>query len=100
MMSNGTTEFRTAHLPLAAFILTGQQLRFLRCQRMSADRVEFIFDDPHGCGEQLGLSFECGAECPATSFYDSIRRLRKIMDATLRGNTVNMGVGRDGYKKH
>ncbi len=79
------TEFRTADLPLAAFLHSTRKLKFLRCESVSGNgggKLEFIFEDPDGQGEDLHLGFESGAECPAASFYDSLRHIRKIMTRT------------------
>ena len=76
-------QFRTDFLPFAAFLLSKGSLKFTGCEHHpQTGRAFFIFNDPQGEGEQLKLAFECGAECSAMSFYESIRRLRKVMDAS------------------
>jgi hypothetical protein len=74
--------FSTEDLPFAAYLCASRTLRFLSCQRSGLDRVAFIFSDPSNQGDQLHLSFESGAECPAIALYDSIRHLRRVMDRT------------------
>ena len=74
--------FSTEDLPFAAYLCASRTLRFLSCQWSGADRVAFVFADPSNQGDQLHLSFESGAECPAVALYDSIRHLRRVMDRT------------------
>jgi hypothetical protein len=74
--------FSTEDLPFAAFLHASRKLRFLTCQVSGSDRVAFVFADPNNEGDHLHVNFESGAECPAASFYDSIRHLRRVMDRT------------------
>ena len=74
--------FSTEDLPFAAYLHSARKLRFLTCQVSGSDRVAFVFADPNKEGDQLHLNFESGAECPAATFYDSIRHLRRVMDRT------------------
>ena len=74
--------FTTTDLPFAAYLHATRRLRFLVCQSNGSGRISFLFDDPKGEGEQFHIEFESGAECPAVSFYDSIRHLRRVMDRT------------------
>jgi hypothetical protein len=76
------TTYSTEDLPFAAYLHTSRKLRFLNCQVNGSDRIAFVFADPNNEGEQLHLNFESGAECPAATFYDSIRHLRRVMDRT------------------
>jgi hypothetical protein len=72
--------FLTEDLPFAAFICATRRLPFLRCESVNGNgRVVFVFDDAKGEGEDLHIQFESGAECPAVTFYDSIRHLRRVM---------------------
>ncbi len=69
----------TEDLPFAAFLHTTRLLRFLGCEPLNGSRVTFLFDDPDGEGDRLQIEFESGAECPASTFYDSVRHLRRVM---------------------
>ena len=72
--------FITQDLPFAAFPHATRKLRFLGCECSNGNgRVAFVFDDPSEEGERLHIEFESGAECPAVSFYDSMRHLRRVM---------------------
>ncbi len=93
MVQNNKKTYRTEDLPFAAFLHSTRRLRFLCCERGNGDgRVAFVFDDPNGKGESLHIEFESGAECPAVSFYDSVRHLRRVMDGTR-----NKGTARHAY---
>ncbi len=73
-------KFITQDLPFAAFLHATRKLRFLACECLNGNgRVAFVFDDPSEDGEQLHIEFESGAECPAVSFYDAVRHLRRVM---------------------
>jgi hypothetical protein len=81
METQGT--FRTEDLPFAAYLHAAHQLRFLGCELVDGiGRIAFTFSDPDGKGNQMNIEFESGAECPAVTFYDSIRHLRRVMDRT------------------
>ena len=72
--------FRTEDLPFAAFLHATRRLRFLGCEPMNGGgRIAFLFDDPEQEGDQLQIEFESGAECAASTFYDSVRHLRRVM---------------------
>jgi len=88
MVDSNKKTYRTEDLPFAAFLHASRRLRFLCCERGNGDgRVAFEFDDPNGKGESLQIQFESGAECPAVSFYDSVRHLRRVMDGTRHNGT-------------
>lgn len=75
--------FRTEDLPFAAYLHAAHKLSFLGCEPVDGTgRVAFIFSDPAARGDQMNVQFESGAECPAATFYDSIRHLRRVMDRT------------------
>ena len=81
--------FITQDLPFAAFLHATRKLRFLGCECSNGNgRVTFVFDDPSEEGERLHIEFESGAECPAVSFYDSVRHLRRVMDGTRNRGAV------------
>ena len=82
-------KFITQDLPFAAFLHATRKLRFLACECSNGNgRIAFVFDDPKREGEQLHIEFESGAECPAVSFYDSVRHLRRVMDGTRNRGAV------------
>ncbi len=73
-------KFGTQDLPFAAFLHATRMLRFLACECSNGNgRIPFLFDDPKREGDRLHIEFESGAECPAVSFYDSVRHLRRVM---------------------
>ena len=75
--------YRTENLPFAAYAHSTHELRFLGCEPVGRrGRVAFIFSDPNARGDEMNVEFESGAECPAVTFYDSIRHLRRVMDRT------------------
>src|SRR5262249_28746013 len=74
--------FLTDDLPFAAYLHASRRLLYISSKRNDANRVEFVFADPDNLGESLNFEFETGAECSAVQFYDTIRRLPRIMDRT------------------
>lgn len=75
--------YQTENLPFAAYVHSTHKMRFLGCECVGeTGRIAFVFSDPEGSGDQMNLEFESGAECPAVTFYDSIRHLRRVMDRT------------------
>jgi hypothetical protein len=82
--------YRTDDLPFAAYLHASRKLRFVECELNGTSRVAFVFADPGNAGDQLHLDFEAGAECSAAALYDSIRRLRRVMDGT-RTKTSTQG---------
>ena len=82
-------KFITQDLPFAAFLHATRKLRFLSCECLNGNgRVAFVFDDPSEEGERLNVEFESGAECPAVSFYDSIRHLRRVMTKVQNNGVI------------
>jgi len=81
-------KFCTDHLPLASFIHCTKRLPFLGCEpeRDGGRHVIFIFSDSHGEANKIITEFESGAQCSAADFYDSLRRLRKLIDMALGRN--------------
>ncbi len=85
MVNTNHKEYRTPDLPFAAYLHSTRKLAFLRCEMNGSSRVDFVFEDPAGAGEELSVEFESGtAQCSPVVFYDSIRHLRRVMDGTLR----------------
>ncbi len=81
--------FCTEDLPFAAFLCATRKLRLIGCEYVNGNgRVAFVFSDPNGEGPGLQIEFESGAECPAVSFYDSVRHLRRVMDGTRNKGTT------------
>ncbi len=83
--------FITQDLPFAAFLHATRKLHFLACECSNGNgRIAFLFDDPKREGDRLHIEFESGAECPAVSFYDAVRHLRRVMTrAQSTGTTEN-----------
>lgn len=82
--------FRTEDLPLAAFLHATRRLPFVGCESINGNgRIAFLFEDPNGEGEHCQVQFESGAECPAVSFYDSVRHLRRVMTRVGSNGTRN-----------
>jgi hypothetical protein len=80
--------FRTEDLPLAAFLHATRRLPFVGCESVNGKgRTAFLFEDPNGDGERLHIEFESGAECPAATFYDSVRHMRRIMSRVQNNGT-------------
>src|SRR5215471_74125 len=90
-MSSGSQTFRTTDLPLAAYLHSTRRLPFIGCEQAGPALVAVCFNDPHGEAESISIEFEAGAQCVATAFYDSIRRLRKVMDLTSMKRTNHHG---------
>ena len=77
-------KFRTSFLPLAAFLHCTGKLKFIGCEpEQNGRHATFVFDDRGKEGQQIAIEFEAGSECSAAAFYDSIRRLRRLIDQTL-----------------
>ncbi len=90
-MNNHRTDFQTEDLPFACFLLTSNRLRFLGCRDGQAGRITFSFDDPQSQGEELRIEYESGALVPAVAYYDSMRRLRRLMTQTREKGERNNG---------
>jgi hypothetical protein len=76
-MKSGT--FTTERLPLAIYLHASQRLRFSGCEDGDAGKVQFVFLDPDGLGDQLELEFENGALVQAKSLFASQTFLRRKM---------------------
>lgn len=76
--------FSTERLPLAIAILASGRLPFRSCDRIGADKVEFLFDDPDSIGCQVELEFDSGAlTVPAIQIFASQKFLRRQMSVAL-----------------
>jgi hypothetical protein len=71
--------FETRNLPLAAFLISSRHLRYLGL-RIEDGRAIFAFDDPQDQGPVLEAEFHSGAECCATLFHSTVKRLRREID--------------------
>ncbi len=77
-------KFCTSFLPLAAFLHCTGKLKFIGCEpEQNGRHAIFVFEDPDKEGQQIAVEFEAGAQCGAAALYDSIRRLRRLIDQTL-----------------
>ncbi len=79
-MNNSKNTYTTEDLPFAAYLHVTKRLKFIGCERGDR-RVAFLFSDPQGEGEALFIAYLDGAEAPTARFYESIKLLRKLMDA-------------------
>jgi hypothetical protein len=75
-------QFETRHLALAAFLIAGRYLKYAGL-RAENGRGVFVFDDPDGRAPQLQNEFDSGAECSATLFHATVKRLRREIDAAI-----------------
>lgn len=80
--STAATTYRNDDLPFSAYLHASRKLRFVGCEVDNIGHVTFVFADPDNQGDELHLAYEAGAECGAAALYDSIRRLRRVMDGT------------------
>ena len=82
--------FETHNLALAAFLIASKYLRY-RGTRVEAGRATFAFEDLDGLGPKLEGEFLSGAECSATLFHSSVKRLRREIDAAIAGEQAGSG---------
>lgn len=80
--SSTSQVFETRNLPLAAYLIAGRHLRYAGV-RAECRRGVFIFDDPQGRGMAMEREFHSGAECPATLFHSTVKRLRREIDEAI-----------------
>jgi hypothetical protein len=101
-VSEGTTNFRTTDLPLAAYLHSTRGLPFVGCEADRNGRVAFVFDDPSADGERLRIDFESGALCAAAAFYGSVRHLRRVMDGSrlLANRRTNEHASKEHFHNH
>jgi hypothetical protein len=93
--------YRTDDLPFAAYLHASRKLRFVECEvHGSTGRVAFVFADPSDAGHELHLDFEAGAECSAAALYDSIRRLRRVMDGTRTKSSTQGATNNEHHSRH
>ena len=74
--------FETHNLALAAFLIAGRYLRYLSTH-VEAGRATFVFEDLDGRGPRLEGEFLSGAECSATLFHSTVKRLRREIDEAI-----------------
>jgi hypothetical protein len=74
--------FETRNLSLAAFLIASRHLRYLGL-RPEDGRGVFAFYDPQNQGPALEAEFHSGAECSATLFHSTVKRLRREIDQAL-----------------
>lgn len=91
-MKNENT-FLTERLPLAIFLHASQRLQLSRCELVGDSRgdpkVQFVFSDPQGIGDQAELDFENGECVPAKSLFASQTYLRRRMSDALNRKDEN-----------
>jgi hypothetical protein len=80
-------QFLTQDLGFACFLYAAHKLKFVGCKDAANGKVNFMFNDPNGDGENHRMEFEAGAEVPAVTFMDTIRHMRRVMDAPRRRAT-------------
>jgi hypothetical protein len=94
---SATHTFSTERLPLAIGIHASGRLRFLRCEQVGPNRVEFVFDDREGHGSEVELAFDRGTlTVVASQVFASQKFLRRQMSAALDQKTGEM---KHGYKR-
>jgi hypothetical protein len=89
-------EFRTENLHFSCYLRATGKITFLRGERLG-NRVVFVFADPHGEGPQLLAEFEGGAACSASSLFDSLRHLRRVVSINLNENMEKSPNGNNRY---
>jgi hypothetical protein len=77
--------FVTQRLPLAIFLHATQRLPLSRCE-LVGDKVQFVFSDPQGIGDQAELDFENGESVVAKALLASQTFLRRRMSDALNQN--------------
>ena len=87
-MTNENAIFLTQRLPVAIFLHASQRLLLSHCERVG-DKVQFVFSDPQGIGDQAELDFENGECIPAKSFFASQTFLRRRMSDALNRKDEN-----------
>jgi hypothetical protein len=92
-MSKST--YQTDDLPFASYLLSSGRLRFVECRANGGGRLAFAFDDPQDEGDAIRIEYEAGAKVAAVTYYDAIRRLRRIMT-----QTTNKGERDHGYNRY
>ncbi len=81
--------FSTARLPLAISIHASGRLRFLRCDRVAPNRVEFVFEDAESKGSEIELEFDRGTlTLVASEVFASQKYLRRRMSETLENRRM------------
>jgi hypothetical protein len=79
-MTNATDNvFRTGDLSTAIYLNASKALKYLGCEVVSGNRVEFTFFDPESLGERHEIDFKSGAQVPAIAIFASQRYLRQQM---------------------
>ena len=87
------TEFSTKSFQLAIFIHASESLPYLRTEpdRGASGKVNFIFRDDAGRGQQLQLEYNRGASVPARNLFASQTFLRQQMSG-IAENSKNRRV--------
>jgi len=72
--------YRTSSLTFAAYLMSSRQLKLSGVEGPEGNTriVYFLFEDPAGKGNDLYTEFLSG---PCSAFYESLKSLRKMIDA-------------------
>jgi hypothetical protein len=85
---NPTHKFSTERLPLAISVHASGRLRFLGCDRITPNRVQFLFDDDERKGNEIELEFDRGTlTVIASQVFASQKFLRRQMSEVLNRKT-------------
>jgi hypothetical protein len=91
-----STEFSTKSLQLAIFLHASELLPYLRTEPNGDGKVNFVFQDDNGQGQQFQLEFSRGAVVAARNLFASQTFLRQQMSG-INENLKN-GESRREYK--
>jgi hypothetical protein len=91
-----STEFATKSLQLAIFLHASEFLPFLRAEPNGDGKVNFIFGDDQGQGQQFQLEYSRGAAVAARNLFASQTFLRQQISG-ITENSKN-GESRREYK--
>ena len=91
-----STEFATKSLQLAIFLHASELLPYLRTEPNGDGKLNFVFRDDNGRGQQLQLEFSRGAVVAARNLFASQTFLRQQMSGITENS--NNGESRREYK--
>ena len=80
--------FKTERLPLAIYLCADGRLRFLGCERIAINDVEFVFHDPESKGAEFEFEFDRGALIPATAIFAAQKLVRRRMSDALEQRKI------------
>lgn len=76
--------FYTRDLTLATYIFATGRLQLTKVESPTGRFCEFQFADPQRQGDRIQRDFEAGAEASAIRLFESLKRLRQLMDAAKK----------------